>query len=247
MSEGELMMIVAAAREIADGETVFVGMRRPMLAFALAQRLHAPSAVGLYENGIVRQRPTTPVARTMGDPRMTAGATWVGGMATVMGLLAQGHVDLGLLGAGQVDRFGNLNSSYIGDYARPERRLPGSGGSSDITSLAKRCVVLLPHQPQRLVEAVDYLTAPGHGSGSGWRDGVGLPATSAGTTVVVTDLAVLRADAEGELWLTALHAGATVEAVQAATGWPLKISDALRQSAAPTEEECAALAALRQG
>ena len=128
-------MVAAAAREIHDDDIVFVGMRLPLIAFALAKYTHAPHAVGLFENGIVRDEPARELLYTMGDPPNVAGATWCGGMFNVMSLMAQGVVTLGFIGGAQIDRFGNLNTSYVGDYRTPTTKLPGSGGAADIASL----------------------------------------------------------------------------------------------------------------
>jgi glutaconate CoA-transferase subunit B len=138
-------MVATAAREIADGELVFVGMRLPMLAFLVAKRTHAPSAVGLYENGLIRETPSPELLYTMADPPNIRGATQCGQMLDVMALLQQGRVQLGFLGAAEVDRFGNLNSTW-GDRHGEMQRLPGSGGACDIACLAQRTVVLLAHE-----------------------------------------------------------------------------------------------------
>ena len=155
------LMVATAAREIRDGEIVFVGMRLPLIAFALAKRTHAPRAVGLFENGIVRDEPARELLYTMGDPSNACGAVWCTGMLNVMGLLAQGAVQLGFIGGAQVDRFGNLNTSYIGDFHAPVTKLPGSGGAADIASLACRHIIIMEHEKRRLVERVDYITSPG--------------------------------------------------------------------------------------
>src|SRR5437764_2224150 len=140
------LMVAAAAREIRDGEVVFVGMRLPIIAFALARRTHAPGAVGLFENGIARDEPAAELLYTMGDPPNIAGALWCTDMFSVMSLLAQGAVQLGFIGGAQVDRFGNLNTSYIGDYRAPTTKLPGSGGAADIASLSHRHVIIMQHE-----------------------------------------------------------------------------------------------------
>lgn len=240
------MMLIVAAREIRDGEVVFVGMRGPLTVFELAKRLHAPNAVGLFECGIVRDAPAAGRLVTMADPPNILGAAWAGGLAELMGLMAQGHVHLGMLGGAQVDRYGNLNTSYIGGYTTPQARLPGSGGASDIASLAQRTLLLLPHEPRRFVEEVDYITSPGHGTGAGWREGVGLPARPGvrphgGPDRVITTLGVLHFDGEGEMVLASLHPGVTVEEVQANTGWALQVAPTLGETLPPTEEEIAAL------
>ena len=149
------LMVVAAAREIKDGEVVFVGMRLPLLAFGLAKSTHAPDAVGLFENGIARDEPAPELLYTMSDPPNVADAAWCTGMPNVMALLAQGSVQLGFIGGAQVDRFGNVNTTLIGDFSRPRTRLPGSGGACDIAALAGRTVVIMEHAPHRLVERVD--------------------------------------------------------------------------------------------
>src|SRR5262247_1837011 len=131
-------MVIAAGREIRDGERVFVGMRLPLLAFAFAKRTHAPGAVGLFENGIVRDRPADGTLRTMSDTPNLPGAVWSTGTREIMGMLQQGLVDLGFIGGAEIDRHGNLNTSYVGDWRKPTMRLPGSGGAADIASLAKR-------------------------------------------------------------------------------------------------------------
>src|SRR5207302_10455211 len=152
------LMVAVAAREIADGELVFVGMRLPVLAFAVAHSTHAPSALGLYEVGLLRAAPAEAFLGTMGDPPNVAGAHWATRMSNVMALLAQGLVDLGFIGGAEVDRFGNLNTSYIGSFSSPSVKLPGSGGGADIAILSRRWVPLMNHEKRRLVPRVSYLT-----------------------------------------------------------------------------------------
>lgn len=240
------LMIVTTAREIKDGEVVFVGMRLPMMAFALAKRLHAPHAVGLFECGVVRDEPATAPLVTMGDPPNILGAWWAGNMGTVMGLLAQGHVHLGLLGGAQIDRYGNLNTSYIGGYIKPQIRLPGSGGASDIACLSQRTVLIMPHEKRRFVEEVDYMTSPGYGTSMGWREGVGLPKRNGshpygGPDAVITTLGILRFDEEGEMVLTNIHPGVKLEDVLDHTDWALQVVEELTETMPPTEEELAIL------
>src|SRR5881296_505884 len=169
---GELM-VCAAAREIKDGEIVFVGMRLPLIAFVVAKQTHAPNAVGLFENGVIRTTPARELIYTMADPPNILGATQCLDMLGVMSLLQSGRVDHGFLGAAEVDRFGNLNSTQVGG-PNGLVRLPGSGGACDIASLAQRFVVLLEHSKERLPERVLYITSPGNGEGHGWRKRVGL-------------------------------------------------------------------------
>ena len=230
------LMVIAAGREIRDGEVVFVGMRLPLVAFAFAKRTHASGAIGFFENGIVRDRPATETLMTMSDPPNVAGALWCTGTIDVMGLLQQGLVDLGFLGAAEIDRHGNLNSSYIGDWRRPTVRLPGSGGGADIASLAKRFVVIMPQERNRFRERVHYITSPGFGDGPGWRRRVGLP--GGGPSAVITTLGVFRFDARTrEMLLASYHPGQSVESVRAATGWDLRVGADVRETAAPTPDE----------
>src|SRR5436190_3945078 len=164
---GELM-VAAAAREIKDGEIAFVGMRLPLIAFVVAKRTHAPNAIALFENGVIRSSPSPELIYTMADPPNILNATQCLDMLGVMSLLQSGRVDLGFLGAAEVDRFGNLNSTQVTTEKRMVR-LPGSGGACDIASLAHRFVVLLEHDKRRLPERVSYVTSPGNGDGPGWR------------------------------------------------------------------------------
>jgi glutaconate CoA-transferase subunit B len=161
------LMVAAAAREIRDGEVVFVGMRLPLIAFVVAKRTHAPRAVGLFENGVIRTTPAPELIYTMADPPNLRGATQCLDMMSVMALLQAGRVDLGFLGSAEVDRFGNLNSTEVRDGKGGTTRLPGSGGACDIASLAQRFVVLLEHSKRRLPERVAYITGPGNGDGAG--------------------------------------------------------------------------------
>jgi glutaconate CoA-transferase subunit B len=231
---GELM-VAAAAREIRDGEVVFVGMRLPLLAFCLARTTHAPGATGLFENGVVRDSPALEFLVTMSDGPNVTGALWCTEMREIMGLLQAGRVDLGFIGGAQVDRFGNLNTSRVG---APERatRLPGSGGGADIASLSRRHVVMLAHERRRFVERVDYVTSPGFGEGGDWRRRVGLP--GGGPSAVITTLGLFRFDpTTGEMLLASTHPGVTVEQVQAQTGWPLRVAPAVTGTPPPTAEE----------
>ena len=232
------LMVSSAAREIRDGELVFVGMRLPLLAFMLAKRTHAPEAIGLFENGVIRDQPATELLYTMSDPPNLDGALRAGDMLEVMGLLQSGRVGLGFVGAAEVDRFGNLNTTRVESV-----RLPGSGGACDIASLARRLVVLLRHQPHRFVERVHYVTSPGYGDGGSWRARTGL--AGGGPAAVITDRGVLRFDAEtGEAELRSVHGGSTPDDVAAATGWPLRIAAPCPATVPPTDDEIAILRSL---
>jgi len=237
-SLGELM-VTAAAREVGDAELVFVGMRLPMLAFLLARRTHAPSAIGLYENGVIRETPAPELLYTMADPPNLRGATFCGQMLEVMSLLQQGRVHLGFLGAAEVDRFGNLNSTW-GNRGGQQVRLPGSGGACDIACLARRTVVLLEHDKTRLVERVGHLTSPGYGAGNTWRQTRGLPRRS-GPAAVITTMGVLRFGEDGEAFLASTHPGVRVEEVLAATGWTLRVAEDLTETPPPSPAELAVI------
>ncbi|MGH9521779.1 MAG: CoA-transferase subunit beta [Terriglobales bacterium] len=238
------LMVAAAAREIRDGEVVFVGMRLPLIAFVVAKRTHAPSAVGLFENGVVRTTPARELIYTMADPPNILGATQCLEMSGVMGLLQSGRVQLGFLGAAEVDRFGNLNSTRVSDARSPEPdarfiRLPGSGGACDIACLAQRFVVLLEHSKRRLPERVSYITSPGFGEGRGWRERVGLP--RGGPSAVITSKCVLRFDDDREAYLSSTHPGVTVDDVLANTGWKLRVADRVADTPEPTTAELSAI------
>ena len=261
------LMVAAAAREIRDGEVVFVGMRLPLIAFVVAKRTHAPNAVGLFENGVIRSTPARELIYTMADPPNILGATQCLGMIDVFSLLQSGRVNLGFLGAAEVDRFGNLNSTRVcvsgHDFSRaangqvkyaalaagPESRepkaesrfvrLPGSGGACDIASLAHRFVALLEHSKRRLPERVSYITSPGYGEGHGWRERAGLP--RGGPSAVITSKAVLRFGGDGEAFLSSVHPGVSVEDVLANTGWRLRVATDVTDTPAPSPAELAAI------
>src|ERR1700675_1480044 len=227
------LMVIAAGREIRDGDLVFVGMRLPLLAFAFAKRTHAPGAIGLFENGIVRDQPAAETLMTMSDTPNIPGALWSTGTLEIMSLLQQGLVDLGFIGGAEIDKHGNLNTNYVGDWRRPKVRLPGSGGGADIASLAKRLVVIMPQEKHRFKERVDFITSPGFGDGAGWRERVGLP--GGGPAAVITTLGVYRFDEmTSEMMLASWHPGQSVETARAATGWDLRVPDGSRQTAIPT-------------
>jgi glutaconate CoA-transferase, subunit B len=231
-------MVAVAAREIRDGELVFVGMRLPILAYGVARGTHAPRARALFEVGLLRDEPAAAFLGTMGDPPNVAGALWATRMSNVMALMAQGEVDLGFIGGAEVDRFGNLNTSYVGDPARPAVKLPGSGGGADIAVLSRRWVTLVTHEPRRLVERVSYVTSPGHGDGPGWRARNGLP--GGGPAAIVTTMAVLRfPDGGGEAEVVSVHPGHTVEEVRRATGWDLRVAARVAVTPEPTAGELA--------
>jgi glutaconate CoA-transferase, subunit B len=224
------IMIAAAAREIHDGEVVFVGMRLPLVAFAVAKQTHAPTAIGIFENGLIRDRePLGPIV-TMGDPPNVASAIACTGLLDVMALLQRGRIDLGFIGGAEIDRFGNLNTN-----AAPPVRLPGSGGAADIASFARRTVIILTHEHRRFREKVSYVTSAGYGTGHRWRQAVGLP--GGGPSTVVTSLGVFDFDESGEMVLVSLHPGITKDEVQANTGWPVRTMAPPTETVPPTKDE----------
>ena len=216
-------MVLRAAREIHEGETVFVGTRLPLLAYLVAKAVHAPTATALYENGLIREEAARELLFTMGDPPNILDATAASSTLDVMGMMQAGRVDLGLLGAAEVDRFGNLNSTEVEDPERGLVRLPGSGGAADILSLARRTVVLVPQEKRRLVERVRFRTSPGRGDGPEWRARVGLP--PGGPSAIVTTQAVFRFDRTiGEAYLYELYEGVSVDHILARMSWTPRIA-----------------------
>ncbi len=232
------LMVVAAAREIKDGEIVFVGMRLPLIAFVVAKKTHAPNSIGLFENGVIRSTPSPELIYTMADPPNIRGATQCLDMMSVMGLLQSGRVNLGFLGAAEVDKYGNLNSTQV-NGKNGIVRLPGSGGACDIASMAHRFVSLLEHGKHRLPERVSYITSPGNGDGAGWRKRVGLP--RGGPSAVITSKCVLRFGEDGEAYVSTIHPGVTVEDVVANTGWKLRVASDWRPTPEPNQAELKAI------
>src|SRR5512132_3776911 len=185
------LMVAAAAREIRDGEKVFVGMRLPLLGFAVAKELHAPNAVGIFENGVIRDWPALESIFTMSDPPNVARALCCGGLNDVMYLLRTGRVDLGFIGGAEVDRFGNLNTHW-GKENGKRIRLPGSGGAADIAAMAKRCIIIMNHERRRFSPKVHYITSPGYGDGVNWREQHGL--LGGGPSRVITSMGIFSFD-----------------------------------------------------
>ena len=232
-------MVAAAAREIRDGDKVFVGMRLPLLGFAVAKETHAPSAIGIFENGVIRNWPARESIFTMSDPPNVARALYCGGLLEVMYLLQSGRVDLGFIGGAEIDRFGNLNTHWVEENGK-RTRLPGSGGAADIATMANRCIIIMNHERRRFVEKVRYITSPGFGEGADWRARIHL--AGGGPTRVITSMGIFSFEPETrEMELVSYHPGVSVEEIKSETGWPLKISSYLTETAAPTEPELAAV------
>ncbi len=232
-------MVAAAAREIGNGEKVFVGMRLPLLGFAVAKELHAPNAIGIFENGVVRDWPALESIFTMSDPPNVAHALCCGGLLDVMNLLQSGRVDLGFIGGAEIDRFGNLNTHWVDDDGK-RTRLPGSGGAADIATLAKRCILIMNHERRRFTPRVHYVTSPGFGDGGDWREQNGL--TGGGPSRVITSMGIFSFDpATREMVLTSNHPGVSVDEIKNETGWPLRVSPDVHETAPPTDDELAAV------
>jgi glutaconate CoA-transferase subunit B len=229
-------MVVCAARQIQDGEVVFVGMRLPLLAFALAKRTHAAHATGLFENGLVRDAPAPELLLTMGDSPNILGASLATRTVALMGLLSAGYVQLGFVGGAEVDRYGNLNTSYVGRAERPDVKLPGSGGGADIASLSGRLAIIMEHELRRFPERVSYITSPGYGDGGNWREQVGLP--RGGPAAVITTRGLLGFHPEShEMELRSWHPGSSIEDVRAHTGWDLAVAPEAHETEPPTADE----------
>jgi glutaconate CoA-transferase subunit B len=238
------MMAVAAARRLRNGMVCFVGIGLPSRAANLARATHAPGCVLIYESGAIGAKPSH-LPLSIGDGELAETADTVVSVPEIFNYWLQGGwIDVGFLGAAQIDAHGNLNSTVIGDYGRPKVRLPGAGGAPEIATRCRETFVMLRQTPRSFVERVDFLTSVGrpNGSGSlGGRDGAG-----AGVSCVVTDLGVLEPDGEtGELVLTELHPDVTAEEAQRATGWKLRIAPEVRPGQPPVGEELEALRALK--
>jgi glutaconate CoA-transferase subunit B len=217
------MMTVAAARELRDGEVCFVGIGLPSTAANLARGRHAPDVVLIYESGTIGSKPTR-LPLSIGDGDLAETADAVVAVPEIFNYWLQGgRIDVGFLGAAQIDRQGNLNSTVIGPYESPKVRLPGAGGAPEIARLTKRVITIIRQSSRTFVDELDFKTSLG-----------------ADDQVVITDLGVLRR-IDGELTLTRLHPGVTLEQAQEATAWELKVADDLETTEPPTEDELALL------
>jgi glutaconate CoA-transferase subunit B len=230
------MMAAVAARELRDGEVVFVGIGLPNLACNLARATHAPNLVLIYESGAVGAVPERlPVS--IGDPALVTGSLMVSSMADVFQFLLQnGRIEVGFLGGAQIDRYGNINTTVVGSYDRPKVRLPGSGGAAEIAIHARRTVVVSRLDRRAFPESVDFITSPGHRIKGKSRRQLGMP--GAGPTTVVTDKAVLEVEpSSGELMLSALYPGVETGDVAAGIGWQLRSRSRVESVAPPSARE----------
>jgi glutaconate CoA-transferase subunit B len=237
------LMTVAAARRLRDDVACFVGIGLPSAAANLARATHAPNLVLIYESGTIGAKPTR-LPLSIGDGELAETADAVVSVPEIFGYWLQGgRVDVGFLGAAQIDRFGNLNSTVIGDYDQPKVRLPGAGGAPEIAASCHETIVMIRASTRALVERLDFRTTVGFGDGPGSRAHLGFSGT--GVTGVVTDLGVLEPDTEScELTLTEVFPRISADDVRAATGWTLRVADDLTEVAPPTETELVALRAL---
>jgi len=239
------MMAITAARALRDGMTCFVGIGLPSEAANLARASHAPSLTLIYESGTIGAKPPA-LPLSIGDGVLAETADAVVSVPEIFNYWLQpGRIDVGFLGAAQIDRFANINTTVIGpDYARPAVRLPGAGGAPEIAGSCREVIVVLRQNRRAFVDRVDFVTSVGFGDGPGSRQRLGLP--GAGPQKVITDLGVLEPDpATCELRLTGTYPGTVVADIKAATGWDLQVAEDLRELPPPTEAELAALRRLR--
>jgi glutaconate CoA-transferase, subunit B len=240
------MMTVAAARALREGSACFVGIGLPSTAANLARRTHAPGLVLIYESGAIGAKPTK-LPLSIGDGELAATADAVVTVPEIFNYWLQpGRIDVGFLGAAQIDRFANINTTVIGDdYDHPKVRLPGAGGAPEIAASCGEVIVIVRQSPRAFVERVGFVTSVGHGRGPGDRERLGL--TGRGPVLVITDLGILEpADDTRELVLTHIHPQVEVDRVREATGWDLRVADELEVTDPPTDDELAALRELTE-
>ncbi len=241
----EEMMTIAAARRLHNDQVVFVGIGLPSLASLLAQRTHAPDLRIIYESGAIGARPVR-LPLSIGDGEIAEGADVVVSVPEIFNYWLQGgRIEVGFLGAAQIDKLGTINTTVIGDYDRPKVRLPGAGGAPEIAASAKEVVIILKQTPRGFVEKLDFTTTPGHVPGA---DRAELGLRGRGPSLIITDLGLLEPDPDNhELTLTSIHPGVDLDEVRARTGWDLQVRDPLPVTEAPTAAELAALRDLQSG
>ena len=237
------MMIVAASRLLEDRKTVFTGTGMPILAALLAQNTHAPNLAIIYEaGGMCPTRPPT-IPLSVGDSMTFHEAIMASSMDYVISFIQAGYGEYAFLGAAQIDMYGNINTTVIGPHDRPKVRFPGSGGANDFGSLCWRTIILMRQDKQRFVEKLDFLTTPGHLSGVGVREKVGLPRNT-GPWRVVTQLGVYGFDEDKRMTLLSVHPNVSIEDVQKNSSFPIKIPDKVETTPEPTEKELKVLRSL---
>jgi len=238
-------MTVAAARELTDRTVCFVGIGLPSTAANLARLTHAPRTVLIYESGTIGSKPST-LPLSIGDGELAETADAVVPVPEIFNYWLQGgRIDVGFLGAAQIDRFANLNSTVIGNYEKPKVRLPGGGGAPEIAAMAGQVIVIIPQSTRTFVERLDFRSSIGFGDGPGDRERLKLPGR--GPTVVITDLGVLRPDPQScELTMTQVHPGVSAQDAREACGWELRVAEDLGETEAPSDEELEVLRRLRE-
>jgi len=231
------LMACCGARLISDKDVVIVGTGFPAMSANIAKHMHAPNALMMQESGVIDAQPKRP-ALSVGDPCLNPGAAMIGGLVDIMGMFLQaGHVDVGFLSGSQVDKYGNINTTVIGDYDAPTSRLPGSGGANPIGSLAKKTLIIALHDKKRLADRVDFITTPGYIDGPGARKKWGMP-DDTGPHALITNKGVLKFDTlTKQAYLVCYHPGNTIEEIRDHTPWELKISDTVHETLPPTPEE----------
>jgi glutaconate CoA-transferase subunit B len=230
------LMICVAAREMCDGTTALIGTGIPMLAAALAIRTVAPNLIPVFEFGGTGAH-LEKLPRAVGESRTFLGGLVASGICDIMETAARGYIDYGFLGGAQIDMYGNLNSSVIGDYARPKARLPGPGGANDVGSLCWVTIAIIPHDKRHFVRQVDFITTPGYIDGPGARVRSGLP-RGTGPIRVISTLGTMGFDkATARMKLMALHPGVTVDQVLENTGFELLVAEPLERNAPPSDLE----------
>jgi glutaconate CoA-transferase, subunit B len=235
------IMTVTAARALRDGMTCFVGIDLPSAAANLARATHAPNLVLIYESGTIGAKPGS-LPLSIGDAILAETADTVVSVPEIFNYWLQpGRIDVGFLGAAQIDKFANINTTVIGaDYAEPKVRLPGAGGAPEIAACCRQVIVIARQSRRKFVERVDFITSVGFGDGPGSREYLGL--TGAGPQRVITDLGVLEPDPEScELTLTAVYPGVSAADVSERTGWDLRVAPSLQEVAPPSPAELAVL------
>ncbi len=239
------MMTIAASRLLKDGDICFVGIGLPSAAANLARATHAPDVVLIYESGTIGAKPNV-LPLSIGDGELAETADVVVSTPEIFRYWLQGgRVDVGFLGAAQLDRYGNINTTVIGDYHSPKVRLPGAGGAPEIATCAGEVFVILRQSPRTFVNKLAFVTSAGHADGGNWRDDAGLPGK--GPTAVITDIGILRPQPESrELVMTDLHPGFSMADAEAATGWPLQRAATCVESPPPNVEELGALRDLKE-